>query len=102
MPADPHRVCFSGNPEPVVNRKVHFDDGACARFTIRARSDLGGSGSLRRDIVHVGIQGHAAGQGALVDNLECFLAKLEQIVAMELYVPALIPIKLTTHWDQGV
>ena len=101
-PADPHREYLTGQPEPVALRKSHFEDGACARSTLRARSHLGGNGSLRRDTAHVGIEGHAAGQGALVDNLECFLAKLEQIVAMELYVPALIPIELTKHWDQGV
>ena len=82
-PADPHRVCLSGKPQPVVNRNMQFEECACASFTVRARSDPGAAGVR-----------HAACQGALVDNLECLLAKLEQIVAMEMYAPGLRPIEL--------
>ena len=58
-PADPHIEYPSRQPQAVAPRKGHFEHGACARSTHRTRSHLAA---------------HVAGEGALVDNLECVLA----------------------------
>ena len=87
VPADPQKVCTRAKFQQVVNLKVHFEVRCCARSTILTRKDSGESGSLRGDIVHVGNRRHAKRQGALADNLGCLLARLEQVVATEPYLP---------------